>query len=265
MDRDKARARIGRLLSAVNGFTVESIPEEGPPTADLKVSENVYTYFIEVKTKGDDEEEVHRDREELLQYGVVNRSESPGRRNRLSGIIRHGAKKQLRDYPSSDRSFKLMWMQCAGNDPVGQMERVRATLYGIVYLGRRGHVEIRRCYYFDFNEFFDLRNELDAVIVESDKDAQLCINSFSPRRHSLRQSGLYRWLEDDICDPEIIEQAGQAYSAHDCNLSRHEVQAILDFVRNKYDAPSLMLMPMMRHSGTILVPMSCSDSVRNDE
>ncbi|MEK6286981.1 MAG: hypothetical protein AABO57_14675 [Acidobacteriota bacterium] len=264
MDKDKARARIGRLL-AVNGFTVEYISEEEWPTADLKVSENVYTYFIEIKAKGDDEEKLHRERQELLKKKVVNPPpESIRRRNRLSGIIRYGAE-QLRDYPSSDRSFKLMWVQCAGNDPVGQMERVRATLYGIVYLGRRGHDELRLCYYFDFNEFFYLQNELDAVIVESDKDAQLCINSFSPRRHSLRQSGLYRWLEDGICDPEIIEQAGHAYSAHDCNLSRHDVQAILDFVRSKYDAPSLMLMHMMRHSGTILVPTSGSDSNRNDE
>ena len=188
MDKDKARARIGRLLPA-DGFRVEYLPEEVGRTADLKVSENVYTYFIEIKTKWDDEEKAHGDREELLTKGVINRKESLRSRNRLSGIIKHGAKKQLRDYPSSDRSFKLMWIQCAGNDPVGQMERVRATLYGIVYLGRRGHAEFQLCYYFDFNEFFNLKNELDAVIVESDKDAQLCINSFSPRRHSLRQSG----------------------------------------------------------------------------
>ena len=124
MSKDQAKLKIGHLLE-VNGFTVKYIREEAKAerrSADLKVSENVYTYYIEIKTKGDDEQKINQDRKELLEKGVMHRSEGVGRRNRLSGIIRHGAD-QLRDYPYGDGYFKLIWILCAGNDPVGQYDR----------------------------------------------------------------------------------------------------------------------------------------------
>jgi hypothetical protein len=261
MVKDKARERIGELLRD-NGFGVDYIPEEqGRNTADLKAVEGQNTYYIEVKSKGDDQEELQRERESLERGEIVNRSESLGRDNSLSAIIRFGAK-QLRDYPSSDSSFKLVWVHAEGDDPDLQHSQVRGTLYGAMHLIDLPGFKL--CYYFTFNEFFNLRNELDGVIVSTERELQLCINDLSPRAKSLRSSGMYRWLQEGICDPEAMELAGEIYSACDYNASRKDSNAVLEFVREKYGKPQLIPIQMRQNEGRMLLRTEPPESRESD-
>lgn len=253
MSKDRAKGEIAQFLER-NGFGVEQIPEEqGRRTADLRVTESANTYYIEVKLKEDDEEALERERERLKQGEIVNQSESLGRDNSLSGIIRDGAD-QLRSYPSNGNTFKLIWIHAGGEDPVLQMSQVHGTLYGPVHLlDASSGGGVRLCYYYTFNEFFNLRNGLDGVVISSEKEMQLCINNFSPRAVALRASGLYNWLRGGICDPEALEQSGEAYSIHDCNCSRNNAEEVLEFARNKYERPGLIPIQMMQHSGRMRV------------
>lgn len=220
------------------GLSVSSIsPVLSRKTADFRATDKSGNhYLIEVESQANDESYW----EELQSFGQVNRTDEVFRTNVASRVVRH-AVKQLRETSSLNNAFKLLAIVPAPDDPGTQASEFLATLYGIMLLvpiQAEMKEEIRECYYFDFNEFFQIR-DIEGALIFMKSGCQLCINSYAERVNEFRESYFYRFFEEHggALDPEVLEANGQAYIA-DTDLSRSDPNKILEYLVKKYSLSS---------------------------
>lgn len=263
-DDEISKQRASSILTAY-GFSVKAIPRDPcQRTADLLVTDGLDSFFIEVKDKLDDAERLENEQRQLRAQGSVTRLDPLAYKNNLSAIVRDAAD-QLSAQPGSPHDFRLIWLNALGRDPDLQRRQFRATLYGVEWIIDPAPASTRLdCYYFNFNAFFDLSTRLEGAIVfwinpEGPK-WQLHVNSFSPFAVHLRETRLYRlFLPDGLEDPDLREKAGQAYVAN-CDISRHNPQEVLQFIRDKYHQQSLIHIAAFAASGELYIPESADPS-----
>ncbi|SOB77397.1 hypothetical protein SAMN04488490_3203 [Marinobacter sp. LV10R510-11A] len=239
------------------GFSVEKIPESlvsGQKRPDYKAWTDTETYLIEVKSREDDPEEM-QERENVLNQGDVYSEHKPLiRKNRVSGIIR-SAYDQLKDYGESEW-FKVAWLCATGSAQEAKFEQFKATLYGTTQIfDLDGDGYHRVCYFFRNSEFFRYRNVLDAALISTHTGGTLCLNPHSPKFEEIRSSALGGKLGSAVIDPVASESVGDAYIV-DSGVDRNDENAVLEYLRGKYDRPKLNKIDLGWHSGTVQEPSS---------
>jgi hypothetical protein len=246
---------LGSLGLAVQ--TIEVGPEETP---DLLVSDGTCAYLIEIKDKFPDFSKEQQRAEVLEAGGIWTEEQGLGYKNVISGVIKHGAG-QLASFQGQPADFRLLWLHARDHYESPQAMQFEATLYGgvdLIDLGETPPVA-RPCFFFTYSEFFRLREVLDGAFVASDDRVRFCrirfwLNSFSSRLGKLKSSQLCRAFRGGL-DPIELERTGQGYVA-DCNISRKDQAAVLEYVRAKYKRPRLIPFEPKRHSAQMAVPRS---------
>jgi len=110
---------------------------------------------------------------------------------------------------------------------------------------------MKPCYYFEFSEFYDLRNVLDGAVVGfQGRDgvyyAALYINNFSKKKMELLESRLAKDFSSSLCNPDAMEKDGEIYIA-DCEVSRKKTSEVLDYLQTKYRLGGLFNLTVDSH------------------
>lgn len=262
-DDVRSKQRVCSILEQY-GFQTAAITEEpGRRTADIRATQGPDTFIFEIKDKNDDPEEIRLEEKRLRAGEFVNRADSVGPRNRIAGIIRDAAG-QLSAYKVGPHTFRLLWFNAVGRDANLQWITFYSTLYGTKYIHDFvTSAPSRECYYFEHSAFSPLGAAIDAAVAfwtteHGTPQWALCLNGFSPRSENMRRTALYGLFappnDDGLYDPEILEKAGKAYLA-DTSISRRDPQAILKYIRIKYQNPNLTDQPEMNlYSGRKYFP-----------
>lgn len=224
------------------GLEAEQLKERDEPTPDLLAAYQAERYIIEIKSKRDNEELLRGEAELLAKGEVVKHFEGAGHRGPIARVIKR-AIKQIRNLPPRDSDFRLLWLHAEGLRRKLQMQQFHGTLYGTTdIVDLEGPT--RPCYYFYHNELYKFRGELDGVILTDGDEGKLCLNNFSPRCESLRQSFLAgSAFKHGICDPQALERAGNALIA-DGSEERRDSDAVIRFLQKKYRRMKIMKMDM---------------------
>lgn len=239
MSENDAERQTRSFLES-QGFNVERIPSApDEQRADYRVTDENDVYIIEVKGRFEDEEYMH----DLLEKGEAIREDFVGPTNVVSRQIRDAAE-QLRATPAELAAFRVMALVAGGDDPGVQAMQFQSTLYGTVDLlvpAEDGSALAVPCFYFTFNEFFNLRH-VDAALILVPGGSRVCLNSFSPRAEEFRHTRLWQLHEREgqICDPEQMEMREEAFIA-DCDLDRHDEPVLRSYIQNKYGLEHLPL------------------------
>jgi Archaeal holliday junction resolvase (hjc). len=167
------------------GFKVQRIPTvSGQKRADYHVTDSEKTYVVEVKGKTTGDEAYI---ESLMSSGEGFREEFLGRTNSISQGIREAAE-QLLATPAESEAFRIVVFVATGDDPDTQALQIESTLYGTVELlsaSSDGSGAVATpCFYFTFNEFFNLRS-VDAALIFIPNGSRVYVNNFSQRVQEL--------------------------------------------------------------------------------
>lgn len=231
-----SRVHAKRRLAG-EGFTVEDIPQvSGERRADLRARWLDEEYLVEAKGKGETTN-WRTFLSEVRERGLATTAREIKQWNTVSAVIRD-AHDQLVATPASDSAFRILWLVAAHADSSFVLSSVEKRLFGLENLvaikSTRSLPETKLCYYYSHSDFVRLP-DLDAAVLSTQEAGFMCVNSFSPRRCSLRTSRLYEILNRGgaIRDPEISEQRGDAFLI-DGNIDRTSGKAQWNFLREKY-------------------------------
>lgn len=236
------------------GFSVEKIPEsekKGDKRPDYEVTVDGSTFLIEVKSREDDKNEVV-EREKTLEKGeIYGQHKALVRKNTLSGIIRDACD-QLKNYGSED-NFRIIWLCAIDDAQEAKFEQFKAALYGKTQMfDLDGDGYHRPCYFYRDSDFFRYRSTLDAAIVSTLSMVELCFNPFSSKNTEFQNSKFTATFKDSICNPIKDESEGYAYLV-DSEVDRKDENAVMRYLREKYNAPKLQKIDLGWHSGSILI------------
>ncbi|MCF7981748.1 MAG: hypothetical protein K9K86_07160 [Pseudomonadales bacterium] len=236
------------------GFSVEKIPEsdvKGEKRPDFKVTCAGEIFLIEVKSREDDKNEVIEKKKTLEQGEIYGQHKPLVRKNTVSGIIRDACD-QLINY-GNQNFFRIVWLCAIGDVKDAQFEQFKAALYGKTQMfDLDGDSYHRPCYFYRDSDFFRYRNVLDAAIVSTLSQVELCFNPLSPKDTELQNSIFTAIFKDSICDPIKAEAEGYAYIV-DSDVDRKDESAVMRYLREKYNAPKLQKIDLGWHSGSILL------------
>lgn len=242
---------IAKELLKQFGLVVNDITSrEGVLTPDFEAIGKNSKYTLELKIKGDDAEEVTRDSEALSRGELVTKSIPIGPRNRLAGIIRKGVQQMVEHDPEGE-SFRVIWLHSVGKDPHLHNKRFHSTLFGTEKLFSLRLPNVITCYYFQDSAFFSWRDYLDGAILTYQNNAQLCINTLSPRLKHFRVSELVLSMSNGLCDPDKLEEKSDHVMIADCAIDRKKGDGVIHYLQDKYDLDHLQTIPMQQHTGMI--------------
>lgn len=247
MKEEEFKPIVKNFLQSL-GFDVFEIKnKQGILTPDFEAIGRDDKYTIELKIKGDDQEEVSKKSSALIRGESITKSIPLCPRNTLGGIIKEGVK-QLIEHDPKGESFRILWLHCAY--PSLHNELFRSTLFGSQMLIslRRSHTIT--CYYFHESIFYSWRDYLDGAIITHYTKGQLCINSLSPRVEQFRKSELVIGMSNGLCDPKL-EEVSDSVMIADCSIDRKRPGRILTYLQGKYGLDHFRVLPMERHSITV--------------
>ncbi|MFH1519331.1 MAG: hypothetical protein ABIE75_02030 [Candidatus Omnitrophota bacterium] len=242
------------IKKVLKGFGLEArdIPRKSAKTPDFEVIGENSRYILEFKIKGDDIEEIKKDRKKLDTGEIVGQEISTGPRNRLYAVIAEGVR-QINEYDPGHNTFHILWLHSSGrNDHLLNM-RFHATLFGTQDLFSLGKKDLMTCYFFHESSFYSHQNALDGVILTYKNKLQLCVNTLSPHYKDFIKSNLYLVLSAGLCDPRVLERKEEAMIA-DCDVDRKKSGEMLNFLKNKYSLEHLQTIDMKQISAMIAVP-----------
>jgi hypothetical protein len=233
-----------------HGIQVEDIPEGKTETADLMVTMDNDIFFVEIKSRLDDQKKIKEENERLSKGEMISRYDTTGRKDQISNIAKKAAS-QLNEHDG--QGIKLLWFVGLGNDGKLQSDQCRATLYGIVDVGEREFPEkgTKDCYYFDHGDFYKFRDILDGAVVghvasDGVYYGGLNINNFSEKKALLINSKITKLFGAGICNPDDLEARGQIYIA-DCPIQRSDKLGVLEYVQEKYGLGGLYHITFQSH------------------
>jgi hypothetical protein len=236
------------------GLSVRKIPEsqgKGEKRPDFEITNEDFTYLIEVKSRKDDKEEVVKKKEVLNQGEIYGDHKALIRKNTVSGIIRDACD-QLKNYGRDDWC-RIVWLCAIDDAQKAKYEQFKAALYGKTQMfDLDGDGFHRPCYFYRDSDFFRYRNTLDAAIVSTHTEVELCFNPFSVKNAEFQTSTFAKIFKDSVCDPIRDESKGYAYIV-DSDIDRKNENAVMTYLRNKYNAPKLQKIDLGWHSGTVKI------------
>ncbi len=208
------------------GFTAEPISVSVNSRADIRVYDGETEYIVEVKEKIDDpailESQLSSVDVDGIQLQI--RTSQLSRSNRLDGIFKGGSK-QLKETPSKDNAYHLLWVHCGGIDAGLQEVQLRNTFYGIVPVAPNDREAGCMCFYFDFNTAYMLRH-VHGLLIASENGLRLYINEFAVNAERFRSSQLTFKMKDCIFDPIVILE-NEKHIAFRGDISRKDENAVL--------------------------------------
>lgn len=252
MKENEFKPLAKNFLSGI-GLTAHDIPpKEGCKTPDFDVEGKSSRYTIELKIKSDDPEEIKHDLEILSQGKILNKSTSVTPRNRLYAIIKEGVQ-QMEEHDPENKTYHVLWIHSAGQDPDLLRMRFHATLFGNQHLISAEKKCGMTCYFFNESVFYTHRTSLDGAILTYNDQLQLCVNTLSPRKNDFQQSDLYMGLSHCLCDPDILQKEEGVMIA-DCDIDRQKESEVIKYLKDKYSLGHLQTVDMKQYSGMIAVP-----------
>ncbi len=244
------------------GLAVEKVAEshrDGERTCDFKAIDGDATFWVEVKTRTGDATVS----EELQREEVVLRSRPLGYSSRMASVISR-AVTQLDALALAHGGFEILWMMMRHPaESELHFTQAVATVFGsegVFDIGGDGIT--RDCYFFKESRFFKHKS-LDAMAVfGADRKATLCVNPFSPRAASFRETAFFRFFEEmgreqgaiGVIEPETMEKAGLAYIADCDDIPRRDADAVMAYVQKKYGLKHPIHITLDVHSAMTLVP-----------
>jgi len=176
MSENDAERQVRSFLESV-GFQVKRISSlRDEQRADYRVTHENEVHIVEVKGRIENQEYIR----DLREKGEASRKDIVGRTNPISKQIRDAAE-QLRATPAESSAFRVIALVAASDDPEVHSTQFQSTLYGMVDLlvpAEDGSAVAVPCFYFTFNEFFNL-HYVDAVLILVPGGSRICLNSFS--------------------------------------------------------------------------------------
>ena len=133
--------------------------------------------------------------------------------NAISAMISN-AVDQLDATPAGSSCWRLLWIVADHLDDHFVLECVGKRLCGWATLTTKGagtfEIGTRECFYYCHNDFRRFPS-LDGAVLANGSTLRIYVNSFSPRRETLRSSSLYLTLSNAgaVCDPEVLERDGE--------------------------------------------------------
>jgi len=238
------------------GATVEPVPTSQKEESDWLATLEGFRLLIEEKTKQENPDSAAA-RAESLQSSQVYGSTTPLRpNNRVSGIIGKAAKQLRSTGADMQHDARIIWFTSVGFDRETKDHQAYNTLYGATKtfdLDRSA--SLQDCFFFYNSEFFRHQDIDGAYLVVADQGAatvRLCLNPFSSRWTSLRDSPFAKKLVTGLVDPVAQEAASEAMLV-DGPVDRRESGAVLNYLRTKYGIQKLMNMDMNMTSAVVAV------------
>lgn len=242
---------VKEILEIEFGYSVTKIIESTKKSPDFLVEGYGERFLIELKTKEDDDQVAHDFNETLERDGIAEFSDTTGRKNTVSGLVRDACKQlssiQLRV------DFRLVWLMAVGRNQELKRDQFKSSLYGIFTVFDLESSHAFPCYYFGFNDFFAFKNVLDGAIISTEKEGELCLNTHSKNYSRLRDSVLAKKFGMACCDP-VLEEEKQKAMIIDGDIDRKNQAACLAFLCEKYKRSKLQYMQMTYYSARALIP-----------
>ena len=241
------------------GVTARAVPETTHRTPDLRGSDGVANYAIELKQRDGD-----RYLDELVQSMAVGQVGSLAplgldRENNTQTAIDY-AVSQLRN--EADDTLRILWIDCEGFDAQSDCDRTIASLLGTGTLLDRscvgdgdGDGHVHRCHFYGHNDFWKHRAVLDGGIVTRDKGNETAemfflINPYSPRATAVRACSIATNLSGDgVWDVPAMEASRECLWVN-AAINRDDAAAVLAHLNAKYRM-DLTPVPIRRYGGAV--------------
>ena len=238
---------------AAAAFEAWAVPHEEIPTGTEEESdwlvtlEGGYRVLAEEKTKFEDPEDQAKRQATLDADGIHGQTIALSSNNRLSGIVRKSSSQLASSSKNVDHDARILWFTGTGYDAEAKHYQLISTLYGSTKVFERTGRVLRTCYFFRNADFYRFKEQLDGAVVAfltgDTITMKLCLNPYSPRYETVRQSSLVGKFPNGLIDPLDDERAGHAYVA-DVDLPRSDTNAVLRHLEAKYDLHDLNFMDM---------------------
>jgi len=239
------------------GASVKPLPTSEKEECDWLAELEGCRLIVEEKFKFDDPARVAA-RDAALAQGYVHGSSLPLRsNNRISGIVRKAAGQLSSTAAEVPHDLRVLWFTGIGFDGEAKHHQLMATLYGSTRIFQLNHRVMRTCYFFRNSDFYRYRDHLDGAVAAhingNTATVKLCLNPYSPRWETLRDSPFARNFKLGLIDPAAEEKAGEAYIV-DSDIDRRDEHAVIAFLEQKYGLERAMNMDMSIATAAIRVP-----------
>lgn len=239
------------ILETEFGYSVTKISENDSKSPDFYVEGFDENFLIELKTKEDDEERIEVFQKALKEGKVAEYIDTTGRKNTISKIIRD-ASEQLNSI-TTEVHFKLIWLMAVGKNQEMKKDQFKGSLYGNCSIFDLDATYTIPCYYFNFNDFYHVKNVIDGALISTEESAQLCLNTLSPNYQKIRESNLAKKFNGACIDP-VLEEKAQKAMILDSDIDRRDTGACIKYLKKKYKKDKIQNMQMGYYSANILVP-----------
>jgi hypothetical protein len=252
MNEEEFKTTVKRVFNQLGLKTKDLKTCNTVRVPDFEVTGNTDKYTVELKIKDDNPADVEAEIQALYKGELVGKSTPMGPRNRLAAIIHEGVEQMFEHDPRGE-TYRVIWLHSAGQYPEEHDTRFRATLFGTETLFSLKLSNVLTCFYFHESVFYSCRDYLDGAILTCRNDAQLCINTLSHRVDKFRKSELVQSMSKGLCDPDKLQGLNKGVLIADCPYDRKDSNKILTYLRAKYGLDHLQTIPMIQHTGTILL------------
>lgn len=239
------------ILETEFGYSVTKISENIEKSPDFYVEGFDEIFLVELKSKEDDTTRINTFDEKLRKGEVAEYIDTTGRKNTISKVIRD-AEKQLNSI-KKEVDFKLIWLAAIGKNQGMKKDQFKGSLYGTCSIFDLDSTYTIPCYYFHYNDFYQVKSVIDGAVISTEKEIQLCLNTLSPNYIKIRESNFAKKFGDACVDPIKEEEAHEAMIL-DANIERTDTGACLMYLRKKYKKDKIQNMQMGYYSASILVP-----------
>jgi hypothetical protein len=258
MSNDRETSTVIDTLTKDMGFEAKRIPEKhSEKRADIWAKKGEHYFLFEVKSR-EDHPALMAYIENAQPYKEAEYCEELKRRNAISSIL-EDASRQLARTPKPNGEFSCVWFRIVEGLITDGSEFIQTSLYGIKYLlisdsetNRRGWA---RCYYFDYNDFYNYKN-ISAVILDNGRGMiRFCVNDCSDAISQFRNSELYRYFEkiNGVIDP-ITFDVNSGFLVADIDCPRREVDRVKEYVETKYRITIHTIFEMKSIGGMVKLP-----------
>ena len=227
-------------------FYGEIIDIENQKTPDLKISDGILSYAIEVKSKFDSDEYMHERSSKLLESNIFEEVVPIVPKNRIDGILGEGCK-QLKSKNNTD--FSLLWLNIKTANSERDISITKQTILGIKCVWDVSNDYVVDCYYYKNSSFFRFRDILDGVFIENTKtgEVEFWINNFSVRYEKIKQSKLLK--EIPFNDPLQIVERDRLYIV-ESDVDRNNEDDVIGYLMKRYTSNNIKPFDMKNISVT---------------
>ncbi|NJM10002.1 MAG: hypothetical protein HC883_03700 [Bdellovibrionaceae bacterium] len=242
MTENQAEEYARRVFEA-HEFRVDRLEApDGGRCADFLVTKESDSFLLEVTDKRESDFLSNL----LLKAkdgGIATASRKSSFSNRIDGILRDKEEQLVqtsRMYPNIPR---VVWLSALNRDSEYILRCVKNTAYGlqtVSVLSASGEFISKRCFYRTHSAFFRFQN-IDAVILAGIEGGTFCLNEFSKRAATVRDSNLAQMFPPEgRIDPIRLERSGKAYCVRG-DINRRDDKAVWQYLYDTYGVRTALM------------------------